>query len=173
MYKKQRSKSKRCNSNVYCRDILLFLLLYPCIYGKWTPTSVHNYCMVFIHRIWMKSHSLPSYVYFTFISTYMHGGIIIKIIIYLCNRHYYYIFSTNIVASYTYIYFLSQFLSPFPFLFHKNISFLSYMCMNNIQSNDLNLQSFQISKNCKKKLTKKGKQIHYILFGFEQCFKAL
>ena len=89
----------------------------------------------FIHILYicMKSHALPSYVYFTFISTYMHGGIIIKIIIYLCNRHYYYIFSTNIVASYTYIYFLSQFLSPFPFLFHKNISFLSYMCMNNIQ----------------------------------------
>ena len=41
--------------------------------------------------------------------------------------------------------------------------------MNNIQSNDLNLQSFQISKNCKK-LTKKGKQIHYMLFGFELYF---
>ena len=134
-------------------------------------------CMVSsISYICMKNHA-ASYVYFTFISrillVYAWYGIIIKIIIYLCNRHYYYIFSTNIVASYTYIYFLSQFLSPFPFLFHKNISFLSYMCMNNIQSNDLNLQSFQISKNCKKKLTKKGKQIHYILFGFEQYFTTL
>ena len=31
MYMKQRCWSKRCNSNVYCRDILLFLLLYHTI----------------------------------------------------------------------------------------------------------------------------------------------
>jgi len=30
--KKQPSKPKRCNGNVYCRDILLFLLLYPCTF---------------------------------------------------------------------------------------------------------------------------------------------
>ena len=32
IYMKQRSESKRCNSNVYCRDILLFLLFYTHAY---------------------------------------------------------------------------------------------------------------------------------------------
>ena len=36
------------------------------------------------------------------------------------------------------------------------------MCMNNIQSNDLNLQSFQISKNCKKNSQKRESK--FIIF---------
>ena len=52
MYMKQRCWWKRCNSNVYCRDILLFLLLYHHAYtGNGTMKQTHNLVVhgFFIH----------------------------------------------------------------------------------------------------------------------------
>ena len=91
------------SSNKYLMIAIISFLLLSLVLPRYC-------CMVSsISYICMKNHA-PSYVYFTFISrillVYAWYGIIIKIIIYLCNRHYYYIFSTNIVASYTYIFFI-------------------------------------------------------------------
>ena len=94
-------------SNFSCNKYLMIAIISFLLLSLVLPRYC---CMVSsISYICMKNHA-ASYVYFTFISrillVYAWYGIIIKIIIYLCNRHYYYIFSTNIVASYTYIFFI-------------------------------------------------------------------